>query len=141
MQYTGDEVFDRIEVLCEQGEVYIERGKYRSALQKFWKAFDLLPEPKSQYPSGTWLLTAIGDLNFFLQNYQAGVKNLTNAKNFFQGDNNGFISFRLGQCQFELGNLNEAIIELNHAFDLEGTCIFEDEDPKYLTFFNKKNII
>ena len=73
MQYTGDEVFDRIEVLCEQGEAYIERGKYRSALQKFWKAFELLPEPKTQYPSGTWLLTAIGDLNFQLQNFDFGI--------------------------------------------------------------------
>ncbi|MDC0230512.1 hypothetical protein OAK19_00965 [Aureispira] len=137
MQYKGDEVFDRIEVLCEQGEAYIERGKYRSALQKFWKAFDLLPEPKIQYPSGTWLLTAIGDLNFIVGNFDGGIKNLTEAKKFTAGTNNGFINFRLGQCQYEKGNIKEALKEFNIAYKLEGITIFEDEDPTYLTFFNK----
>ena len=138
MPYTDDEVFDRIEILAEQGEAYIKRGKYRSALQKFWKAYELLPEPKTQYPSGTWLLTAIGDLNFIVGNFLAGKKNLTKAKTFPAGKNNGFINFRLAQCLFELGNKAEAITEFEKAVKLEDMSLFEDENPKYRTFFDMK---
>ena len=33
--YPGDEIFDRIETLCEQGEAHLENGQTRTALQKF----------------------------------------------------------------------------------------------------------
>ncbi|MCH2021027.1 MAG: tetratricopeptide repeat protein [Saprospiraceae bacterium] len=138
MEYSGDEVFDRIEILSEQGEAYIKRGKYRSALQKFWKAYELLPEPKTQYPSGTWLLTAIGDLNFIVGNFGAGKKNLSKALEFPTANKNGFINFRLAQCLFELGNKTEALIEFNKAVKLEDIALFDDEDPKYRAFFDLK---
>jgi tetratricopeptide (TPR) repeat protein len=138
MEELGDEVFDEIEILCDKGEAYVERGKYRPAIKKYWKAFDLVPEPKTQYPAGVWLLTAIGDVNFIVRNYAEGVKNLTKAKGFPDGDGNPFIHFRLGQCQLELGNIDEALEELSKAFNLEGASIFDDEDPKYLAFFKEE---
>ena len=91
----GDEVFDKIEVLCDKGDAYLEREKYRSALQKYWKAFNLLPEPQTQYPAGTWLLTVIGDVNFIVKNYKEGVKNLSAAKKFPEGNGNPFIHFSI----------------------------------------------
>jgi len=135
MEELGDEVFDEIEILCDKGEAYVERGKYRPAIKKYWKAFDLIPEPKTQYPAGVWLLTAIGDVNFIVKNYEGGVKNLTEAKKHPDGDGNPFIHFRLGQCHLELGNTDEAFEELSKAFKLEGESIFDDEDPKYWAFF------
>ena len=47
---------------------------------------------------------------------------------------NPFIHLRLGQVQFELGNLNRAGDELARAYMGKGEEIFEDEDPKYLAF-------
>lgn len=134
-EYPGDEVFDEIEVLCDKGDAYMDRGKYRPAIKKFWKAFDLLPEPKTQYPAGTWLLTSIGDINFMVNNFKEGVKNLTRAKDFPEGNDNPFIYFRLGQCYLELGEKEEALRELKQAYDWEGSAIFDDEDPKYWAFF------
>ena len=135
MNYPGDEVFDRIEVLCEQGESYLERGKLLSALQKFQKAYDLLPEPNNIYPSGTWLLTAMGDINFMLHKYEKGAANMKNALNSAEGDGNAFIHFRLGQCLYKLNKSEEAKEELSKAFQLGGKEIFDDEDPQYLQFF------
>jgi hypothetical protein len=45
---------------------------------------------------------------------------------------NPFIHLRLGQCQFEIGNLKRAADELARAFLMEGLALFEDEDPKYI---------
>ncbi len=135
MNYPGDEVFDRIEVLCEQGESYLERGKLLSALQKFQKAYDLLPEPSNIYPSGTWLLTAMGDINFMLQKYERAAANLSKALSSVEGEGNAFIHFRLGQCLYKLNKLVKAKEELSKAFQLEGKEIFDDEDPQYLQFF------
>lgn len=139
-EYPGDEVFDRIEELCDRGDEYMEREKYRPALKKFWKAFDLLPEPKTQYPSGTWLLVSIGDINFQVGNYKGGVENLNRAKAFPEGAGNPFLHFRLAQCYFEEGDQAAAMKEFELAFAEEGTTIFEDEDPKYWDFFQKNRV-
>jgi len=137
-EYPGDKVFDKIEELCERGEEYMEQEKYPRAIKKFWKAFDLLPEPKTQYPAGTWLLTSIGDINFIVRNYKSGVMNLTRAKQFPEAEGNPYIHFRLGQCLLEEGEDEKALKELQQAYDLEGKEIFNDEDPKYWAFFSSK---
>lgn len=134
-EYPGDEVFDRIEELCERGEEYMDIGKYRPAIKKFWKAFDLLPEPKTQYPAGTWLLVSIGDINFQVGNYKGGVDNLSKAKQFPEGEGNPFLHFRLAQCHLELEQEASALAEFDMAYQEDGKAIFEDEDPKYWTFY------
>lgn len=139
-EYPGDEVFDRIETLCERGDEYMEEEKYRPALKKFWKAFDLLPEPKTQYPAGTWLLVSIGDINFQVKNYKGGVETLNRAKGFFEAAGNPFLHFRLAQCYLEVGDAKSAIKEFELAFAEDGASIFEDEDPKYWDFFEKNRL-
>lgn len=130
--YPGDEVFDRIEDLCDAGEELMDEGKYDQALKKFWKAFTILPEPKTQYPSGTWLLVSIGDIYFIFKDYKNGIKNLTEAKKFPEGEGNPYLHLRLGQCHFEEGNIEEARKEMKIAYEIDGKAIFEDEDEKYL---------
>ncbi|MFK7796570.1 MAG: tetratricopeptide repeat protein [Aureispira sp.] len=132
--YPGDEVFDKIEALCDKGEDDLERGKPRAALKRFWKAFNLLPEPQTQYPAGTWLLLNIGDIYFEAGIYDKAVEQLTRALDCFEGKQNPFIYLRLGQAQYELENWDLARPALQQAWDLEGIAVYEDEDPKYLAF-------
>ena len=47
---------------------------------------------------------------------------------------NPFLHLRLGQCQFELGNLDRAADELMRAYMAGGPELFEDEDARYLRF-------
>jgi tetratricopeptide (TPR) repeat protein len=135
--YPGDEVFDKIEALCDKGEEDLERGKPRAALKRFWKAFNLLPEPPTQYPAGTWLLLNIGDIYFEAGIYDKAVEQLTRALDFFEGDQNPFIYLRLGQAHYELENWDLARSALQHAWDLEEGAVYEDEDPKYLAFLQQ----
>lgn len=135
--YPGDAVFDKIEALCEKGEHDLERGKPRAALKRFWKAFDLLPAPQTQYPAGTWLLLNIGDIYFEAGLYNKAIEQLTRALDFFEGKENPFIYLRLGQAHYESEHWDLARSALQQAWDLDGAAIYEGEDPKYLTFLQK----
>lgn len=130
--YPGDEIFDQIEVLCEQGEMNLENGQIRTALQKFKKAFKLLPDPQNIYPTGTWLLTMMGDIQFEMEKYAAAINRFSAALEFPGGADNPFIQLRLGQSYFETGQLNQAKQHLSIAYQKEGKAIFEDEKSTYL---------
>ena len=132
-----DDVFDLIEQIVLKAEQNVEEEKYKAALKKFKKAFDLLPLPKDQYTIGTYLLSAIGDLFFIIQKFDWAISNLTAALEFPEGKNNGFIHLRLGQAFYQKGEMDKAKIHLRKALDLEGEEIFEDESIIYLEFIIK----
>ncbi|WP_165750416.1 tetratricopeptide repeat protein [Cellulophaga sp. Z1A5H] len=127
-----------IEKLSEQGDAFAEAGNYSDALDAYWAAYDLVPEPKTAWEATTWILVAIGDANFLGADFQAGVENLSNAMHCPNGIGNPFIHLRLGQCQLETGNLERAADELTRAYALEGEELFADDDPKYLEFLKTK---
>ena len=68
-----------IKRLCSLGDEHSQRSEYDEALGHYWKAWDLLPEPKTEWEAATWILAAIGDANFASGNYEAGRDNLSNA--------------------------------------------------------------
>jgi hypothetical protein len=47
---------------------------------------------------------------------------------------NPYIHLRLGETQFELGNIDRAKDELARAYMGGGDEVFEGDDPKYLRF-------
>lgn len=138
MSELNEALHARIRDLSKTGDQHAENGNYPEALTGYWKAFDLIPEPKTQWEATTWLLVAIGDANFLGKDYQAGVDNLSNAMHCPGAIGNPFIHMRLGQCQFEVGNLERAADELTRAYALEGEEIFSNDDPKYLQFLKTK---
>ncbi|MEN2470338.1 hypothetical protein [Burkholderia sp. GS2Y] len=125
---------ERIAALSEAGNALAEDENYEGALAKYWEAFDLLPEPRTDWEAGTWLLAAIGDANFHRGDYAAGRDNLGHAMHFPDAIGNPFLHLRLGQCQLELGNLDRAADELMRAYMGGGPELFEDEHGKYLRF-------
>ena len=104
----------------------------------YWKAWDLLPEPKTEWDAATWILAAVGDANFLGKDYKAGRDNLSNAMHCPNAIGNPFIHLRLGQCQFELGNEERAADELTRALMGAGEEILQQEDPKYFKFLKTK---
>lgn len=128
----------KMEAFCEAGDNYAAQEAYGKALDAYWNAFDLIPEPKTNWEASTWVLTAIGDANFYLKDFEAGRDNLSNCMHCPGGIGNPFIHLRLGQCQLELGNKDRAADELTRAYALEGEQIFADENPKYFSFLKKK---
>jgi tetratricopeptide (TPR) repeat protein len=138
MKEIDDKTHAEITRLSKSGDDFAENGDYPKALADYWKAFDLIPEPKTDWDAATWVLAAIGDANFLGKDFQAGVDNLSNAMHCPGAIGNPFLHMRLGQCQFEVGNLDRAADELTRAYALQGDEIFEEDDPKYLAFLKTR---
>lgn len=138
MEELDDKTYAEIRELCEAGDRFADQSDFSAALEKYWNAFDLVPEPKTAWDTTTWILTAIGDTNFLANDFRAGADNLSNAMHCPGAIGNPFIHIRLGQCQFELGNLDRAADELTRAYAVKGEEIFFGEDPKYLEFLKTR---
>ena len=73
-----------------------------------------------------------------LNNFEEVVKCLTYTMNCPGAIGNPFIHLRLGQSQYEVGNLERAADELTRAFAIEGEQLFEEDNPKYFEFLKTK---
>ena len=69
---------------------------------------------------------------------RAGRDNVSMAMHCPGAIGNPFLHLRLGQCQFELGNLDRAADELARAYMGTGIEIFEDEEGKYFEFLKTR---
>jgi tetratricopeptide (TPR) repeat protein len=127
----------RIQALCAEGDALAQNESYSAALQKYWAAWDLLPEPQTDCVAATWILAAIGDANFLGGDFVAGRDNLSHAMRCPDAIGNPFLHLRLGQCQFELGELDRAADELTRAYMGAGDKIFEGGD-KYFAFLKTR---
>jgi hypothetical protein len=134
MSELSIEIHQRITELCAVGDLLAEEGDLPTALAKYWAAWDLLPEPATQWGAATWILAAIGDANFLGGDFVAGRDNLRTSMHCPGAIGNPFLHLRLGQCEFELGHFRRAADELSRAFMGEGEDIFADEDKKYWEF-------
>lgn len=120
-----------------QANDHVKHGRLSDAIQLYWNAYDLIPDPKEEYEASTWVLGSIGDANFISGDFAAGKDNLSAAMHCPNAIGNPFLHLRLGQCQFELGDLERAADELTRAYMSAGAEIFQ-EDEKYYKFLQSK---
>src|SRR5688500_5219809 len=90
-----DLTYRKIKLLCSAGDRKAEAGDFPAALEKYWDAWDLLPEPKTDWEAATWILAAIGDANFAGGDYDAGRDNLSMAMHCPKALGNPFLHLRL----------------------------------------------
>ncbi|MBP1566955.1 MAG: hypothetical protein J6A58_14545 [Oscillospiraceae bacterium] len=128
----NDKVYDEIKQKCARGNELADSEKYQEALTEFSKALELLPKPDYMWEAATWLYGAIGDMYFQLNDYSASLDCFMKAQKCPDGMGNPFICVRIGECFFELGNIEKAKQYLMQAYMLEGEEIFLDAAPKYL---------
>lgn len=131
MPALGEAAAAGIACLCAQGDALADQGAFSAALDLYWRAWDLLPEPRFGFEEATAILAAIGDINYLGGDYAAGRDNLSTVMHCPGAIGIAFLHFRLGQCQYELGDAGAAR-ELWRAFHGGGAALFEEEDPKYL---------
>ena len=132
-----DAVHRQIKSLCARGDLLADQSDFPAALEKFWAAWDLLPEPKTDWEAATWILGAIGDMNFASGDYVAGRDNLSTAMHCPDALGNPFLHLRLGQCQYQLGNLDRAADELTRAYMGAGAEIFTGAE-EYFDFLKTR---
>lgn len=116
--------------LCEKGTSLSEAGEYQEALVCFQCALEKIPATYDHEEERVWILAAIGDTLFQLQQYSNAMEYLRRA--YFYDPGNPFINLRLGQCELESGCIHDAKEHLLKAYMAEGATIFEGESLKYL---------
>ena len=134
MDELPNELSQLVDGLYRKGDQFAGMEQYDDAIEKYGQAWDLLPEPRDQWPAATWILLSVGDAHFRMNEYSEAADLLTDALNYPDGEANPFLHLRLGQCLLELGQLNDAAGALEEAFRLGGDELFADEDSKYLGF-------
>ena len=127
-----EDVHAQVTALSAAGDDQVCLGNYDAAIDSYEDALALLPGPTTQWDAATWLLTAIGDTHFLKRDFAAARTALQDAMHAPGAIGNPFVHLRLGQAQFELGDMNRAKDELVRAYMGAGERIFEGEDPKFL---------
>lgn len=136
MKSLDDATHERIKTLCAEGDHAWQNDDSVGSLKLYWEAWDLLPEPAEEWEAATWILGAIGDVNYQIGDFQAGRDNLSVAMRCPGGLGNPFLHLRLGQCRFELKEFERAADDLARAYMGAGDEIFQEEDPKYFQWLS-----
>ena len=126
------DVLAEIEELCDLGVDLAEAGSFAKAIEAYEAAWELLGELPHEQDGSAWILGNLGYTRFLQGDYARGRDDLTRALTLPGGEGNAFLHFRLGQCHFELDDLDTAAEQLLLAFALEAEAVFVDEHPKYL---------
>jgi tetratricopeptide (TPR) repeat protein len=134
MPKLPEDLRQMIDKLCHKGDQFAQIDQHDDALDQYEVAWELLPNPKNQWPAATWILMAAGDVYFEKRDFLAASDTLRDALDYPDGETNPFIWLRLGQSLYEAGNFDEAADALVAAFRQRGDELFADEDPKYLEF-------
>lgn len=132
------EVYEKVVEHSARGDALAEEQRYDAALEEYREAWRLLPGMMESWDAATWLLAAIGDVEFLKGEFASVVKTLTRAMMCPGGIGNSFLHLRLGQAQFELGAEAAAADELTRAYMGAGEQIFESDDAKYLAFLKTR---
>lgn len=141
MAALTDEVFEKIKRYCALGDSACEKRDYRGAIRYYRDAFKLIPEPQTDWKASTWVLTAISDAYLLNGDFDSAREALEYAVHCPDGLGNAYIHLRLGQAQFELGNMDRAADELARAYMGGGKRMFEGQGQKYFDFLKTRMIL
>lgn len=136
-----DAIHDEIKRFCAAGDQLANQKKYEEAVGEYNKAWELVPEPKSEWDASTWILAAVGDACFLSGYFASALEALEYAMHCPNAIGNPFLHLRLGQVLFEKGQLDRAADELMRAYMGAGDEIFLQEDPKYIDFLRTRAIL
>lgn len=129
-----DETHRKITAHTDRGNEFFEAEQYPQALEEYQKAVPLIPQPVEDWEAAMWVFAGIGDCHFMMREYPQAHEAFSHAVACAGGLGNWFIHLRLGESQFELGNLTRARDELARAYMGHGREAFAHEHPKYYAF-------
>ena len=99
-----DSLYEQITKHSDIGEHYFEDGKYRKALEEYKKAFELIPEPKTDWEASVWTLAAIGDSHYMLREFVSARGIFEQMLNEYK-EMNPFVLVRYGEGLYETGGV------------------------------------
>ncbi|MET3726300.1 tetratricopeptide repeat protein [Sphingomonas trueperi] len=131
-------VHDAITHLCADGDVLAASGKFEEAIAEYNRAWEILPEPKSQWNASTWILAAVADAAFLGGFKTSAREALEFAMACPNAIGNPFLHLRLGQVLLDAGEHDRAADELMRAYMGAGPDLFASEDERYISFLGTR---
>ena len=132
---------DEITHLCANGDALAASGNYEDAIAQYSRAWEIVPEPRTQWKASTWILAAIADAAF-LRNYKTSAREALEYAMACPGAiGNPFLHLRLGQVLLDVGEEDTAADELMRAYAVAGSELFASEDPRYLSFLATRAVL
>lgn len=132
-----ESLYEQITSLCKRGDDLVQQGDDRAAYQSYAEAWELIPEPKINWEASTWVLAALGEIKFRHRRYEEAKNLFLRAVQGPKGLGNPYIHLRIGQVQYETGNVEGAKDNLARAFMGGGLDIFDREEGKYIAFLRQ----
>lgn len=130
--------YDLIQRHCSVGDGLAEEDRFKEAVDEYSKAWELIPEPKTDWNASTWVLAAIADACFLGGFTEQATEALEYAMKCPGALGNPFLHMRLGQVLYDAGELDAAANELMRAYMGGGAEIFRAEDSRYLQFLGTR---
>ena len=127
----------QVKQLITHGEALCHDGRLPDALNCLNSAYDLIPEPKQTSELTRIVLCNIGELHIRQERPELAFNDFSNAVKCKHGLGNPQIHMRLGQLQYERGNMERAKDELMRAYMGAGDAVFEGENPKYFSLIQR----
>jgi len=136
-----DDIYDKVAILSEEGNEKFDDDDFAGAIDLWQSALKILPEPKHIWESSLWLHASIGDAWRKLEDNDKALHSFTMAHRSADGHTHPFVLFSLGITLYDLGNLEGAEDYLLRAYMIDGSRMFENEDPKYFQLLKDKKYI
>ena len=132
MKDLEPELKEQVVALCQKGMEQAEIERYEASNRTFGKIYELIPEPKSEWKAYTWLQASRADNFFELKEYKQALDLLSESVELDEDyKKNAYVRMRIGQCLHEMKQVGAAKEALQHAYELGGEEIFEDEYAIY----------
>jgi tetratricopeptide (TPR) repeat protein len=119
------------EVACSRGDLLVDLGRYRDALQDYAKAIDLDPQFEHAYRNGAWLLATCPDET--VRDAQAALTGAKKALECGYGDRCAALD-TLAAAQANAGQYQEAVATINQAIQIapeEARPAYEERRATY----------
>lgn len=131
-------ITQEIEELCNRGYQLYDQQSFEPALRVFYQAWLKLPKPQAQYPQAAWVLTAIGDSYYKLDNYGQSIEALNSALH-CPGGQLAFIHTRLAQAYYESGDKERSAEHFHKAEEMDPKQT-QKLAPKYRLFIKNNRL-
>jgi len=126
--------------IMESGNALDERGDKDAARSAYQRAWDLLPEPKLEWPPlSAWITGSFYNLHFDSADFAAAKQWAQKSLQARESDIDTGPLIDLGMAHFELEEYAEAYRYFEQAHRLGKARAFQERPRKYLKFYLEKN--
>lgn len=124
----------QVDQQIDQAIALEEQQQFAEATRIYEETLALIPEPQHAYWETMRIYVGFGEIHFAQQQFEQAMSFYQECFKMPEGSLNSFVLLRVGETAFELEDPITAAEHLTRAMMLEGTAIFEEEDPRYFDF-------